>query len=93
MSFIGPQSATTIAVTAATTSTSLFTGSGGVNARTVYNASSAVCYVTYGTVSSSTLYTLQVPANTYFEFPIPTFGGVVTAVWAAVNGTAYTSQW
>ena len=93
MSFTGPGSATTAAVAAATSSTTLFSAATGVFGRTVYNASSAVCYLTYGTVSSSTAYSLQIPASTYFEFPVPTYAGAVTAAWASANGTAYTSQW
>ena len=69
----------------------LFTGASNVYGRNVYNSSTAVCYLSYGTVASSSVYTLQVAANTNYAFPAPTYSGAVTATWLAVNGTAYTT--
>lgn len=93
MSFTGPVAATLGQVTAATASTTLFSAATGVFGRNIYNASTAVCNLTYGTVSSTTAYTTQIAANTNYAFPVPTFCGQVTAIWTAANGTAYTTQW
>lgn len=93
MSFQGPATAVTAQVAAATASTTLFSITTSVSGRNFYNASTAVCYLTYGTVSSSTAYTTQVAANTNYGLPVPTYAGPVSGSWTAANGTAYTTQW
>lgn len=93
MSFSGPGNATLGQVTADSVSTNVFSAATNVFGRNVYNASTAICYLSFGTVSSTTAYTLQVAANTNYVFPVPTYTGPVFAVWGAKNGTAYTSQW
>ena len=92
MSFTGPGTATLAQIAAATASTTLFSAATNVSGRNFYNASTAACFLTYGTVSSSSAYTTQVAANTNYAFPVPTFCGQVTTSWAAANGTAYTTQ-
>lgn len=92
MSFLGPMTATVAAVAATTASTTLFTASAS-SGRNIYNASTAPCYLTFGTVSSTTAYTTQIAANTNYQFPDACYCGPVTGYWAAVNGTAYTTQW
>ena len=93
MSFTGPGTATLGQIAAATASTGLFSAATGVFGRNFYNASTAVCTLTYSTVSSATAYTTQVAANTNYVFPVPTYSGPVFATWTAANGTAYTTQW
>jgi hypothetical protein len=93
MSFLGSQSASTSAVAATVSSVTLFTGASNVYGRIVYNASTGACYLTFGTVSSTSAYTLQIAANTSYVFPDAVYAGAVTAIWPATNGTAYTTQW
>jgi hypothetical protein len=84
--------ATTSTVAATVSSVTLFSAS-ACSGRNLYNGSTAACYVTYGTVSSTTAYSTQIAGNTNYQFPTPTYCGPVTAIWAATNGTAYTTQW
>ena len=93
MSFTGPGAATTSMVAATVSSVMLFSASTGVFGRNIYNSSTAICYLTFGTVSSTTAYTTQIPATTNYSFPVPAYSGAVTAVWSATNGSAATSQW
>lgn len=93
MSFLGPNVATNAMVAATVSSVTLFSGSSNVSGRNIYNSSTAVCYVTFGTVSSSTAYTTQLAATTNYVFPLPTYSGPVTGIWTATNGSAATSQW
>lgn len=93
MSQVGFGAATTAQVAAATVSTSLFSAATDVHGRNIYNGSTAPCYVTFGTVSSTTAYTFQIAANTNQPFAVPTYTGPVYGYWAAANGTAYTTQW
>lgn len=84
--------AATSNVSAATSSTALFTaGFAAVKGRTVYNDSTAVLYLKFGTSASTTSYTVQIPAGGYYEFPggpNGVYGGAVEGVWAAANGSA-----
>lgn len=55
----------------------------------VYNDSSAILYLdTTGGTASSTSYAVQVPANGYFEGPLPVNTGLITGIWASATGNA-----
>ena len=54
----------------------------------VHNDSTQVLYLKYGATASTTSYTVKVPADGYFEFPAPTYTGIVDGIWAAANGNA-----
>lgn len=59
----------------------------------IYNDSTAVLYLKYGTVASASSYTVQVPSQASFVFPEPLYDGEVDAVWASVNGAARITTW
>lgn len=54
---------------------------------TIFNDSTAVLYLALGGGVSTTNYTVQLSASGYFEIPFG-WAGVITGVWAAVNGNA-----
>lgn len=54
----------------------------------IFNESTAVLYVKFGSVASTSSYTVQLPANGYFEITKPVYQGIVTGIWAAANGFA-----
>jgi hypothetical protein len=55
----------------------------------VYNDSTAILYLSFDGAASTTHYTVQVPAQGYFEHPAgAVYTGIVTGVWSAVNGNA-----
>jgi hypothetical protein len=56
---------------------------------TIFNESTAVCYVGYGTTAVSlTSYSVQVPAGGYLEVPSQFVQCAIRGYWAAANGAA-----
>lgn len=84
------RSATVTSVSAATSSTALFAAvePNQADLRSIYNDSSAVLYVKFGTTASSTSFTVKLNAGDYFEFPRPLYTGVVHGIWASATGAA-----
>lgn len=94
MSYITPQFGTVASVTGTTASVPVFpAASGNVNGRVVYNDSSAILYLKFGTLATVQNYTVQVPAGGYFEFPVPTYSGEADGIWASIAGSARTTSW
>lgn len=59
----------------------------------INNASTAILYVKFGSGASSTLFTVQVPPSGYYELPVGAiYSGIVTGVWASVNGAAMVTE-
>lgn len=93
MSILPTQSATLANVASSASSVTLFSASATVKGRVVWNDSTAVLYLKFGTTASSTSYTVQLAAGAYFEFPQPLYAGRVDGIWAAANGNARTTEW
>lgn len=94
MSAVGRQAATLANVTSSATSVTLFAAAANPAGRFVFNDSSAILYIKFGsTAASTTSHTIAVAAGGYFTFPGPVYGGQVTAIWASANGFARTTQW
>jgi hypothetical protein len=100
------QTAVTASVEASVTSVNLFPpGGGGPGSattfplpngwlgRTVFNDSTAVLYLKYGTTASETDYTVQLAPGGYYEFPQPLYIGPVDGIWASANGNARLTAW
>lgn len=91
---ISPQTATEANVASSATSIEIFAeDTGYVNGRTVFNDSTATLYLLFGVTASETDYTVQIPANGYYEFPLPVYGGEVDGIWSSANGNARTTEW
>lgn len=75
-------------VASSATSVSLLASNGAAKSRIIYNDSTQILYLKFGTTASATSYTAQVGANTLFEFPLPTYTGAVDGIWASANGNA-----
>lgn len=90
---ISPQVATLANVASSATSVPLFTPAPIANGRTIWNDSTAVLFVKFGATASATSYTVQIPAQGYFEFPVPVYAGEVDGIWAAANGAARLTSW
>ncbi len=55
----------------------------------VYNDSTAILYLGFSATVTTTSYTVQIPANGFFEMPVsPVYTGVIAGVWSAANGNA-----
>lgn len=85
--------ATLANVASSATNTTLFSSNAGSNGRTVFNDSTAVLYLKYGTTASATSYTVQIAAGGYYEFPQPVYDGQVDGIWASANGNARVTSW
>ncbi len=95
MSVISDQDATRTSVASSASDVLLFAANSRAGGRTVFNESSAILYLAFGSVAASlTNYTVQVAAGAYYEFPVTRFyGGEVRAIWASANGNARCTEW
>lgn len=93
MSVLGPQTPVTANVASSATSVTVFAATGQASGRTVFNDSTAVLYLKFGTTASATSYTVQMLAGDYYEFPQPVFCGRVDGIWASANGNARVTSW
>jgi hypothetical protein len=94
MPTISPQAATTANVASSATSVSLWAdATGHTNGRVIFNDSTAVLFVKFGTTASATSYTVQIAAGGYFEFPVPVYSGEVDGMWATAVGNARLTSW
>jgi hypothetical protein len=87
------QTATLTPVASSASSVTLFSAVSLVNARAIFNDSTAVLYVKFGATASTSDYTVQIPAGGYYEFPQPLYGGRVDGIWASANGNARLTSW
>jgi len=79
--------ATTNTVNALASSTTLLTSNSNRLGYSVYNDSTSILYLKNGTTASNTSYTLQVPANGYYECPF-NYTGNVDGIWVSATGAA-----
>lgn len=73
-------SATTVQLVASNTSRSAFY---------LYNESTSILYLAFSSTASTTAYTIQIGAQSFFEMPtIPVYSGIISGIWASANGFA-----
>src|SRR5260221_4317428 len=60
----------------------------------IYNDSTQILYLDLsGGTASNSSYSVQIPANGYFEVPGPVvYNGLITGIWAAANGNARVTE-
>jgi hypothetical protein len=58
---------------------------------TVYNDSSALLYIKFGTTASVTSFTVRVASQGYYEVPFG-YTGRIDGIWASANGSARVSE-
>jgi hypothetical protein len=88
----GGQTATLANVASSATTVTIFAAANGSNGRTVFNDSTAVLYLAFAATASETAYTVQIPADGYYEVPW-NYDGVISGIWASANGNARTTAW
>jgi hypothetical protein len=93
MTVTKPSTATEANVASSATSVQLFAAASDDNMRTIFNDSSAVLYVKFGTTASTSSFTTQIAAGGYYELPQPLYTGRVDGIWASANGSARLSNW
>lgn len=93
MSTTAPQAATLANVSSSATAVALFAASGSARVRTVFNDSSSAMYAAFSGTASTSNFTVKIAAGGYYEFPMPCFGGSISAIWDTANGAARTTQY
>jgi hypothetical protein len=93
LSVVPPSVANVESVVSSASSVPLFPATGQANGRVVFNDSTAVLYLKFGTSASTSSYTVQIAAGAYFEFPLPVYIGEVDGIWASANGNARVTSW
>ena len=88
-----PTAGTLANVASSASSVTLFAAASDTSARTIWNDSTAVLYVKFGTTASTSSFTVQLAAGAYYEFPQPLFAGRVDGIWASANGFARVTSW
>jgi hypothetical protein len=73
-------------VTGAAADTQLVAANTGRIGLILFNDSTAIAYVKYGTGASATSYTVPMGPGAYWEMPAPVYTGQVNALWSAANG-------
>jgi hypothetical protein len=87
-----PQVAATSNVAGTTSSTTLLAANITRKGVVIYNDSTAVLYVKFGTTASNTSYTYYVAAGAHLELPTINYQGRIDGIWAAANGNARVTE-
>ena len=75
-------------VSSSATTVSILASNASRKGATFFNESTSVLYLKFGTTASLTSYTVQIPANSYYELPfIKPYTGAIDGIWASANGT------
>jgi CMP-2-keto-3-deoxyoctulosonic acid synthetase len=83
----GAANAAVTSVTAATAATALKAANASRLGLTIFNNSTSVLYVKFGTTASATDFSIKMAANSYYEVPFG-YNGAVTGIWVAADGGA-----
>ncbi len=79
---------TITSIVAAIASTSLLASNTSRKGAYFFTESPAIMYRALAATASLTAYTVQVPANTFYEMPTePVYTGAISAIWSAANGS------
>lgn len=84
--------ATVSRVASSATVVTLAARNGGRRTLSIFNESTAILYLKYGSAASLTDYTVQVSAGAFYETPQPGYRGIVTGIWASANGFAQVTE-
>lgn len=83
-----PATAAVTSVAASASNVTLKASNAARRGLSVYNDSSAILYVKFGATASSSSYTIQMAANSYYELPQPCYTGIIDGIWASATGNA-----
>ncbi len=87
-----PSGGAVTSVAAAAVSTVLLAANAARLGATIFNESAATLYLLLGAgTASTTVYTVQVPAQGYYEIPYQ-FAGQLTGIWTSATGNARVTE-
>ncbi len=78
---------TLTAVGSSTSSVTLLSSNTSRKGAAIYNDSTSIVYVKFGTTASSTSFTVILTSNSYYEVPF-NYTGRIDGIWVSVNGNA-----
>lgn len=85
------QTATLANVSSSATSVTLLAANNARKAAEIYNDSTQICYVKFGTTASSTSFTVPLAASAYYEIP-GGYVGRIDGIWVSANGNARVTE-
>jgi len=86
-----PATATLSNVAASVTSVTVLASNAARYGATVQNDSSAILYLKFGAAASTTSYTVQMAANSYYEVPFG-YTGILAGLWVSATGSARVTE-
>ena len=87
-----PATAVLTSVPSSATSVTLLAANPARRSFKIANASSKVLSVAFAATATVAAFTLQIAANAFYESPVNDYTGIVTGIWAAVNGAAHVTE-
>lgn len=89
----GPATGTQTSVASATSDTTILAANASRQGALIYNDSTAILYVLLAAGTSSTSnYSIQLPANGSLSIRPGEYTGIVKGIWAAANGNARVTE-
>jgi hypothetical protein len=88
-----PASATgTLAnVAGSTSSVTLIASNTARLGATIFNDSTSILYVKFGSTASATSFTVRMVSNAYYEVPY-NYNGIITGIWVSATGNARVTE-
>jgi hypothetical protein len=92
---INPASSSTVSQVASSASAVTLQAANALRkALIVFNDSTQILYLKFGSAASATSYTVKMVAGAYYEMPTTAvYTGIVTGIWASANGYAYVTEY
>jgi hypothetical protein len=76
-------------VTSVTTSVTILAANANRRGAIIFNDSTSLLYISYGTgTTSTTSFSVRVAAGAVYLLDVPLYNGAMTGTWSAVNGAA-----
>lgn len=89
---VQPSSAAVTSVASSATVVTILASNASRRGAFIFNNSTAILYIKFGTAASLISFTLPMAANSYYEVPSAIYTGVITGIWAAANGNAAVTE-
>lgn len=87
VSVIGGSSASVSSVSSSASSITLLSTNSSRKAFTLFNNSTQIAYVKFGTTASSTSFSIKMVAGAFYESPLNYYSGRIDAIWASADGS------
>lgn len=84
--------ATLANVTAAVATTVLRAANTARRGLLIFNDSTSVLYVNFGSAASSTAFTVKLAGGAYYEMPPTVYTGAINGIWVTANGAARVTE-